>query len=520
MAEKIFATLIIKNASIWTIDENSPRAEYVAIYLDTIMRVGYGDDFSDLVGQNTIVIDANGRSVIPGFIDAHTHIAWNGLNKVYLDLSQTKSIEEVVDLVKKEVEKKQDGEWIIGRAWDQSKWINQRYLTAADLDPVSPKNPVKLRHVSGHFETVNTLGFQRLGLSKIQLGVDLDENGEVIGTLRDVDLKENKETRPTFDDFIQGFKLGFEEAIELGITSVHDNITFETLPVYLHLARNNLLKVRVYGIIYEDMIDEAIKIGLDRNFGDKWFKIGAVKLMTDGAISSRTAYVFDEYDDKPNEYGFALYDEEKLDIMVSKVHQANLQIAAHAIGDKANANLITAIEKNIEPSECKEALHRIEHAEILRKEDVLRAAKLGLVFSMQPNFVWRWGLVDVDSMYEQRLGKERTMINNPFRWILDENLILAFGSDGMPLGPLYGMKGALFHPNQELRLSLEEAIRSYTLHPAKAIKEENIKGSIVEGKLADLVMLSHNLDVMQEEDFHNVTVDYTIIGGEIKYQRV
>ncbi|MFW9852905.1 MAG: amidohydrolase, partial [Candidatus Thorarchaeota archaeon] len=354
---------------------------------------------------------------------------------------------------------------------------------------------------------------------KNQLGVDLDERGEVTGTLRDIDLKDNKETRPSFDDFIKGFELGFEEAIELGITSVHDNITFETLPVYLHLAKNNLLNVRVYGIIYEDMVDEAIKIGLDRNFGDKWFKIGAVKLMTDGALSSRSAYVFEEYDDKPGEYGFALYDEEKLNLMVSKVHQANLQIAAHAIGDKANANLISAIEENIVPSECQEALHRIEHAEILRREDVLRAAKLGLVFSMQPNFVWRWGLIDVDGMYEQRLGKERTMINNPFRWILEENLILAFGSDGMPLGPLYGIKGALYHPNPELRLNLEEAIRSYTLYPAKAAKEEHIKGSITEGKLADLVMLSHKLDVMQEEEFHDVKVDYTIIGGHIIYKR-
>ncbi len=519
MAERIFATLIIKNANIWTIDENSPRAEFVAIYLDTIMKVGNGNDFSDLVGPNTIVIDANGRSVIPGFIDAHTHIAWNGLNKVYLDLSETKSIDEVVDLVKKEIEKKKSGEWIIGRAWDQSKWVEKRYITAADLDPVSPNNPVKLRHVSGHFETVNSLGFKRLGLSKNQLGVDLDENGEIIGTLRDVDLKDNKETRPSFDDFIQGSELGINEAVQLGITSIHDNITFETLPVYMHLVKNNLLKIRVYGIIYEDMIDEAIKIGLDRNFGDKWFKIGAVKLMTDGAISSRTAYVFDEYEDKSNEYGFALYDEEKLDTMVSKVHRANLQIAAHAIGDKANANLITAIEKNINVSECKKALHRIEHAEILRKEDVLRAAKLDLVFSMQPNFVWRWGLIGVDGMYEKRLGKERTMINNPFRWVLNENLILAFGSDGMPLGPLYGIKGALFHPNPELRLSLEEAIRSYTLHPAIAAKEENVKGSITKGKLADLVMLSHTLDVMQEEEFHDVTIDYTIIGGEIKYQK-
>ncbi len=518
MSVQLFADLVILNANIWTIDKKRPKAEAIAIYQDIIMKVGKSDEMRVLIGPETEVIELKNETVIPGFIDAHTHIAWNGMNKVYLDLSSTRSLHEAIEEVKKTVSSKPPGEWIIGRSWDQSNWPEQRYITAEDLDPISPDNPVILRHVSGHFETVNKLGFQRLGLNLSQKGVDLDAEGNPIGTLRDIDLSGTKEIRPNFDDFIKGLNFGMDECLSLGITSVHDNITFENLPAYKHLVSRNELRIRVYGIIYEDMIDEAIKLGLKRNFGDKWFKIGAVKLMTDGAMSSRTAYLYEDYSDMEGEKGFALYDEQRLDEMVSKVHKANLQIAAHAIGDKAISNLITAIMKNIDPEECRRAMHRIEHAELLLLEDIERSKEYGLVYSMQPNFVWRWGMIGVNGMYEQRVGFERTMINNPFRWVLDNDLLVVFGSDGMPLGPLYGIKGAIFHPNEKLRLSLEEAIKCFTLYPAIVSQEENLKGTVEEGKLADLVILSHNLDVLDLEDFHDVEVKYTIVGGKIAYK--
>jgi predicted amidohydrolase YtcJ len=519
MPNKLHANLVITNANIWTLDETKPRSESLAIFSDTIMKIGNKEEIEPLIGPATEIINAKGNTILPGFIDAHTHIAWTGMNKIFLDLRETKSLEEVLDLVEEDIATKEKGEWIIGRAWDQSNWTTQRYITAADLDPISPDNPVILRHVSGHSVAVNSLGFESLELSKDQLGVDLNEKGEITGILRDVDLSNKQEIKPAPDMFIRGLKLGIEEALSLGITSIHDNITYEILPAYLHLIKEKKLPIRVYGIIYEDMISEAIKMGLDRDFGDKWFRIGACKLMTDGALSTRTAYVYEDYLDKPGEKGFALYDEGKLKEMVTLVHENNLQLAAHAIGDKAVSNLISAIVENITPEESKEALHRIEHAEILRKEDVERAKTHGIVFSMQPNFVWRWGMVDVNSMYEQRIGRERTLINNPFKWILDEGLLIIFGSDGMPLGPLYGIKGAIFHPNPELRLTLEEAVRCYTLNPAIASKEENVKGSLSSGKLADIVILNKNLDKIQLEEFHDVDIVYTIVGGEIKFEK-
>ncbi len=519
MHNKLHANLVITNANIWTFDEEKPRAEYLAVFFDTIIKVGNKDEIERLIGPGTEIIDAKGNTILPGFIDAHTHITWTGLNKIYLDLREAKSLEEVLEMVKEDIATKEKGEWIIGRAWDQSNWSLQRYITAADLDPISPDNPIILRHVSGHSVAVNYLGFERLELSKDQLGVDLNEKGEITGILRDVDLSNKQEIRPSFEMFVRGLELGMEEALSLGITSIHDNITYEVLPAYLHLIKEKKLPIRVYGIIYEDMISEVIKLGLDRDFGDKWFKIGACKLMTDGAISTRTAYLYDDYLDKPGEKGFALYDEGKLKEMVTLVHENKLQLAAHAIGDKAVSNLISTIVENIDPEESKEALHRIEHAEILRKEDVERAKSHGIIFSMQPNFVWRWGMVDVNSMYEQRLGRERTLVNNPFKWIFDENLLVIFGSDGMPLGPLYGIKGAIYHPNPELRLTLEEAVQCYTLNPAIASKEEVVKGTLSVGKLADIVILNKNLDEIQLEEFHDVKIAYTIVGGEIKFKK-
>jgi len=519
MSNQLFADFVILNGNLWTLDRDFSKAESVAVYQDIILKVGTNDEIQEFIGPETKILNLNGQTIIPGFIDAHTHIAWNGMNKVYLDLSSTKSLREAVEKVQQTIATKKPGEWILGRSWDQSNWSEQRYITAADLDPISPENPVILRHVSGHFETVNSLGFDLLNLDPNQQGVDLDEEGNPIGTLRDIDLSDRKEIRPTFDDFIKGLNYGMEECLSLGITSVHDNVTFELFPVYKHLHERNLLKIRVYGIIYEDMIDEIIKLGIKRGYGDQWFRIGAVKLMTDGAMSSRTAYLYEDYADMKGEKGFALYDEDKLDEMVTKVHKANLQIAAHAIGDKAISNLITSIMKNIDSQECKEAMHRIEHAELLLLKDIERSKEHGIVFSMQPNFVWRWGMIGVNGLYEQRVGIDRTMINNPFRWVLDNDLLLVFGSDGMPLGPLYGIKGAVFHPNEKLRLTLTEAIKCYTIYPAIVSNELELKGTIEEGKLADFTILSHNLDKIELEEFHDVDVLYTILGGKIAYSK-
>ncbi len=518
MSKELYASMVIINGNIWTMDKENPRAGAIAMLSNSIIKVANDKKELDyLIGSQTKVIDAHNNTVIPGFIDAHTHIAWVGLNKIYVDLGETKSIDEVKEILKKEIRKKKPGEWIIGRNWDQSNWKEQRYITAKDLDEISDNHPIFLRHVSGHMVSVNSEAFKRLKLTKEDKGVDLDSNGNIIGTLRDIDFSGYTEIQPSLDEYIRGIKLGMQECLANGITSIHDNITYELFPAYLKMLENNDFTVRVYGIIYEDILEQAIKLDLGKYVGTNWFRIGAVKLMTDGAISTRTAYLFEEYSDKKGEKGFALYDNNKLEKMVGMVHEAGLQIAAHAIGDKAIANLIDTITTIIPADECTESMHRIEHAELVRKADIEKAKGHGIVFSMQPNFVWRWGLIGVDGMYEQRLGKERTLVNNPFRWVLDNDLLLAFGSDSMPLGPLYGIKGALFHPNKELQLTLEEAIKSFTLIPAQVEKQDKIKGSIKEGKLADIVILNQNLDELQKEEFDKVKVAYTIVDGKVAF---
>ena len=518
MKSRMAIDLVIINANIWTL-ESKKREEALAVLDDMIIKVGSNEEIKELITDETIVIDAKGNTVLPGFIDAHTHIIWTGLNKIYVDLENTKSIEEAVTLLKQEADKKGPDKWVIGRNWDQSKWVEQRYITAQDLDKKITNNPVFLRHVSGHLSTVNTLGYKRLRIDDNTHGVDKDENGAVVGILRDIELDDNEELLPTAEDILNGLNLGMEEALKLGITSIHDNIIYETWPAYKYLKQNNQLKVRIYGIIYQTMLEEATKLGLTRNYEDKWFKVGAVKLMTDGALSSRTAYLFDDYIDKEGEKGFSLYDDQKLDYMVKAVHDSGLQLAIHAIGDKAIAKVVDSIQRMINKEECKTALHRIEHAELVRKEDVERVKDWNIVFSMQPNFVWRWGMVDVDGMYEKKLGRERTLLNNPFKWVTDNDLHLVFGSDGMPLGPLYGIKGVIFHPNPDLRLGLEEAIYHYTYTPAVVSGEDKIKGSLKPGKLADIIILNRNLDQIDLESFHDVDINYTIVAGSVAYKR-
>ncbi|TFG08412.1 amidohydrolase, partial [Candidatus Heimdallarchaeota archaeon] len=171
MAKQLFADLVILNGNLWTMDEEFSKAESVAVYQDIIVKVGTNEEITKLIGPETKILKLNGETIIPGFIDAHTHIAWNGMNRVYLDLSSSKSLQEAVEKVQQAIINKNPREWIIGRSWDQSNWPEQRYITAADLDPISPDNPVILRHVSGHFETVNSLGLKLLNLNPNQQGV-------------------------------------------------------------------------------------------------------------------------------------------------------------------------------------------------------------------------------------------------------------------------------------------------------------------------------------------------------------
>ncbi len=519
MKDRVFADLVVENGNIWTMDEQNPRANALAVFLDRIVKVGTMEEISELIGPKTKIIDGQGNTVLPGFIDAHTHLASVGLNSIQIDLGGKKSINEVLGTLEKEIHKTTEGEWIIGRNWDQSEWKEERYITASDLDTLGGRNPILLRHVSGHLSTVNTVGFNRLELSKDIDGVDLDDDGEIIGTLRDVELDDHPEIKPSLDEYVDALKLGMEKAIKVGITSIHDNLTFDSLKAYRKILEDQCMQIRVYGIVYQDLFTEIKKVGIKKGLGDKWFKIGAVKLMTDGAISSRTAYLFEDYSDMKGEKGFALYDSEMLEKKVEEVHKAGLQLAVHTIGDKAVTKLLDAIEKTIPADECKNARHRIEHAELVLEQDIERSRIYGIVYSMQPNFVWRWGRIGVNGMYEQRLGKERTLRNNPSQWVLNNGLILAFGSDCMPMDPLFGIKGALFHPNEELRLDLEQAIRCYTLEPAKVSGEITEKGSLSYGKLADLIVLNKNIENIGLEEFDSIEVDCTIVGGKIVYKK-
>ncbi|TEU10486.1 amidohydrolase, partial [Candidatus Bathyarchaeota archaeon] len=285
------------------------------------------------------------------------------------------------------------------------------------------------------------------------------------------------------------------------------------------------LRVRAYVMptarATEKMIDSLEDLGLKTGFGDDYLKVGPAKIYIDGSMGARTAGCYEPYTDDPNTSGLFAISPEELKTRVAKAHKAGLQVAIHSIGDRAIDESLNAIEAALEECPRDDHRHRIEHCEVLTGDRILRIRSLGVVPSMQPNFAGEWG--QSGGMYEQRLGPERLRLSNPYRRLLDEGVKIAFGSDcgfcpPWPFNPLYGLWAAVCNPIEESRIALEEAVRCYTLDAAYASFEEDIKGSIEPGKLADIAILSEDITSIPPEKIRDVTVDLTMVGGRVQWR--
>jgi len=481
------------------------------------------------------VIDAKGKTVIPGFIDSHTHFILMGVRTlITLDLSKTKFITEVIEHVQARLTELPEGTWLNGHGWDESAWPEKRYPTKEDLDPVSPDNPVVLTPYYGHMASVNS---KALELANINGNTPSPPGGEVdkdpttnepTGILRDEAIKLIDDVRPstTREMSLKGLRKACEIALSWGCTSIHelgvDSVGFGT---YQTAREEGSLRVRAYVMptarATEKMIDSLEDLGLKTGFGDDYLKVGPAKIYIDGSMGARTAVFYEPYTDDPNTSGLFTISPEELRIRVSKAHKAGLQVAIHSIGDKAIDESLDAIEAAIEECPRDDHRHRIEHCEVLTGDRILRIRSLGVVPSMQPNFAGEWG--QPGGMYEQRLGPERLRLSNPYRRLLDEGVKVAFGSDcgfcpPWPFNPLYGLWAAVCNPIEESRIALEEAVRCFTLDGAYASFEESIKGSIEPGKLADMAILSEDITSIPPEKIRDVTVDLTMVGGRVQWR--
>jgi predicted amidohydrolase YtcJ len=504
----------------------------VVIRGSRIATVGSSDDVA--VPKGAEIIDASGKTVIPGLIDCHTHFILMGVRTfTTLDLSKTKSLAEVMEQVKGRAPSIPEGAWLEGHGWDESGWPERRYPTKWDLDQVSPDTPVVLSPYYGHLLSVNSEALELANVSKDTPNppggevVKDPETGEPTGILRDEAMGLINSVKPgmSTDVALKGLRKACEIALSWGVTSIHeldaDALQFRT---YQAALKEGSLRVRAYVMptarFTEELLDGLGASGIRTGFGNEWLRIGAAKIFIDGSMGARTAVLSEPYDDDPSTTGIFTISPDQLMKRVAKAHGSGLQVAIHAIGDRAIEESLNAYEAAAE-AEPRDHRHRIEHCEILTEDQILRIKRLGVVPSMQPNFVGEWG--GPNGMYVQRLGPDRLKMNNPYRRFLDEGVTVAFGSDcgycpPWPMNPLFGIWAAVNHSVESSSITLEEAIRCYTLDAAYASFEEGSKGSLELGKLADVTVLSEDLTSIDPDDIKDVKVDLTIVGGKVEYR--
>jgi predicted amidohydrolase YtcJ len=512
------ADLIVLNANIYTV--SSGHAQALAVRDGKILAVGSTAEIRKLAGPRTKIEDLGGKTVLPGFIDAHMHLVSVGLREsgYYLDLSQARSLEETLALVRARVQHTERDQWVLGRGWDESRWPEHRYITKADLDRIAPEHPVVLVRVCGHILCANSVA-----LKKISVTPRAGEFDEPSGLLREETAWAFlQQLQPSDDQIRDAIVAGVKLAHKLGVTAIHDIAKPEHVRAYLALHQPHQLKLRVRLNIEVHYLDQLIALGLRTGFGDELLKLGAIKFFADGSLGARNAALREPYQTPSGLFAFAgqwpakmngpgeawgklNYEQSELNRLVKRAHDHGFQVMIHAIGDRAIDAALEALS-----GATPERRHRIEHAELLHPEQIARMRELGIIASMQPNFL-QWS--GPGGLYEARLGPERDAQIDPHRKVLDAGVALAFGSDGMPFGPLYGIHWAVNAPHPDQRVSVAEAIHAYTLGAAYAAFEERSMGSLEPGKCADFIVLSRD-PFQAPTQINEIAIERTYLAGE------
>ncbi|MFQ5838570.1 MAG: amidohydrolase [Thermoplasmata archaeon] len=508
---KLAADIVLVKGRVITWCEEEPEAEALALARGRILAVGKGPEAMAYAGPSTRVVDLNGRVVLPGFNDCHAHLASLGSDLSSLDLSDATSLEDLKAKVRERARSAAPGQWITGRNWDESKWPVRRYPDRRDLDQAAPDRPVALTRIDGHMLVANSQALRRLSLEGLE-GVETDAEGNPTGVLREESCQAVWEvTRPGMMQAVGGLRSMIAAAHRLGITSIHDTVDHREIAAYLRLHRAGGLNLRVNLMPRDKELPSLVAGGISSGLGGEVLRLGPIKAFLDGSLGARTAALSEEYEDEDGNRGRLMLSKEELTSLVGEASEGGFQLALHAIGERA----IDAALQSLAYGDSSTTRHRLEHFELPDEGHLKMARSLGIVASMQPNFVGQWSMPG--GLYEQRLGKARLGRNNPFRLVLDEGIPLAFGSDHMPFSPMYGIHWAVNAPFDDQRLTVEEALRCYTQTPAYASFEENVKGTIEPGMLADLVVLEK--DPFETPDrIKDIEVHMTIFDGKIVYK--
>jgi predicted amidohydrolase YtcJ len=537
-------TLILLDGKIWTENPKQPQAEALAINRNHIVAVGTDTEIKKLAGPQTKIIELHGRRVVPGFNDAHVHFYNGGDGLASVQLRGANSPGEFRATIAAFARTRPKGAWLLNGDWDHERWTPASLPTHELIDDATPDNPVYVSRLDGHMGLANALAMKLAGVDEntkdVPGGVIVrDAQGRPTGIFKDAaqDLIGRVIPAPSEDDILRGVRAAQDYAVANGVTSVQDMgigggptpTRADILRVYQGLHNSGEQKVRISVHIPLPEWKTLADLGIMARFGDDRLHIGGLKGFADGSLGSTTAWFFQPYVDAPNTSGIPsdeLSNPERMYSNILNGDKAGLQIAIHAIGDRANRTILDFYERLEKENGVRDRRIRIEHAQHLTAEDIPRFAKLHVIASMQP-----YHCIDDGRWAEKRIGPERIKTSYAFRSLLDSGAILAFGSDWpvAPMKPLLGIYAAATrrtldgkNPNgwvPEQKISVAEAVHAYTIGSAYASGEEKIKGSLEPGKLADAVVLSDDIFAIDPVKIENTKVDLTIFDGRVVYER-
>lgn len=528
--------LIIVNAAGRTMDDAQPIAEAVAIAGNRIAAVGSTAEIRAQAGAKTRVIDAQGKSLLPGFNDSHVHWLAGGYSITNVDLRDAGSRAEFTRRIQEFTKKLPQGRWILGGDWDHEKFPGATLPMKEWLDAVTPDHPVFISRLDGHMALANSRALQLAKVTKdtpeVPGGLIVrDANGEPTGILKDaaMDLVERVIPARSREENHAAARAATEHAAKVGITSVQDMSAGNDIGLYQTMLATGELKTRIYGMRSIVSWEVLGKTGVRGAFGNDWLRIGGLKGFSDGSLGSTTALFFEPYHDAPETRGL-LFDQMLPEgIMLERVAAADkqgLHVMIHAIGDRANKLILDIYQQVAENNGPRDRRFRIEHAQHVGPAELKRFGAQKVIASMQP-----YHCADDGRWCEKRIGPERAKGTYAFRSLLDSGAVLAFGSDWSvaPLSPMEGLKAAVTrqtldgkHPNgwvPEQKITLAEAVRAYTVGSAYAEFQEHVKGTLTPGKLADLVLLDRDIFTMDPNQLDQVKVLLTVVDGKVVWEK-
>ncbi|KJD35353.1 amidohydrolase [Tamlana sedimentorum] len=538
------ADQIYFNGEIYTMDDNRPMVEAVAVKADSILSVGSKEDIMKLKGDKTKLFDLNGKTMIPGLIEGHAHLYYVGLNLLEVNLVGAKSYEEAIERVAEKAKNTPKGEWIIANGWHHDKWdtkpaLINGYPTNKLLSAAVPDHPVILIHASGHIIIINQKAMDIAGINSKTPQPDggeiiIDINGEPTGILNETatDLVSKHLPAPTKKSVKEAITLALEECFKNGITGFHDaGSGGYMINLFEEMASENLIKLRLYVMLrgtQPKLLKKYFKKGIQLNLYNNQLTIRSIKLMADGALGSRGAWLLEEYTDAPGVHGHNVTPIEDIDKIVKTAYKNGFQVGIHAIGDRATREVLDIYESTFKiksSNSSKDARFRIEHAQHFDPADIPRVAELDVILAMQAIHMSSDRPWAIDRLGEKRINEGAYI----WQTLLKSGAMIVNGTDAPvePLNPMAGFYASIsrktlkgipddgYEPQQ--KMTRNQALRSYTLDAAYAAFQENAKGSIEVGKWADFTILDRNIMTIPENQILDTKIAMTIIGGDIVF---